>query len=197
MLLPWLEQNLPHWSAILVSLQMHEIEPPAVLGRLPHSSHVAYGLCVQCVCVGHVDVLCEKGWTDWDAIWWQTDVLNELQSPDALTGSGDIYWPVVNTIGSESLNRIWLRPLNIGPSYARKKAASQKHWHSILDMATLKKTMPWERQGGVCVMMWSSAKLFRTLVHFASIAVPSTSLVSIKLSVHLKNGLCCCHCRWS
>ena len=34
-----------------------------------------------------------------------------------------------------------LRPLNIGPSCAWKKAASQEHWRSIVDMATLKKSM--------------------------------------------------------
>ena len=35
-----------------------------------------------------------------------------------------------------------LRPLNIGPSYAWKKAASREHWRSIVDAATIKKSMP-------------------------------------------------------
>ena len=35
-----------------------------------------------------------------------------------------------------------LRPLNIGPSYAWKKAGSREHWHSTVDRATLKKSMP-------------------------------------------------------
>jgi len=35
-----------------------------------------------------------------------------------------------------------LRPLNIGPSYEWKKAASREHWHSIVDTTTLKKSMP-------------------------------------------------------
>ena len=35
-----------------------------------------------------------------------------------------------------------LRPLIIGPSYAWKKAASRDHWRSIVDTATLKKSMP-------------------------------------------------------
>jgi len=35
-----------------------------------------------------------------------------------------------------------LRPLNIGPSGAWKKAASQEHWLTIVDPATLKKRMP-------------------------------------------------------
>jgi len=35
-----------------------------------------------------------------------------------------------------------LRPLNIGPSYAWKKAASRELWRSIVDTATLKKNMP-------------------------------------------------------
>jgi len=35
-----------------------------------------------------------------------------------------------------------LRPPNIGPSYARKKAASQEHWRSTVDTAMLKKSMP-------------------------------------------------------
>jgi len=33
-----------------------------------------------------------------------------------------------------------LRPLNIGRSYAWKKAASQEHWHLIVDMAMLEKS---------------------------------------------------------
>ena len=33
-----------------------------------------------------------------------------------------------------------LRPLNIGPAYAWKKAASREHWRSIVDTATLKKS---------------------------------------------------------
>jgi len=43
----------------------------------------------------------------------------------------------------------WLRAIesdlkspNIGPSYSWKKAASREHWHSIVDTATLKKSMP-------------------------------------------------------
>jgi len=35
-----------------------------------------------------------------------------------------------------------LRPLNIGPSYAWKKAASREHWRSIVEAATIKKCMP-------------------------------------------------------
>jgi len=35
-----------------------------------------------------------------------------------------------------------LRPLNIGPSYTWKKAASQEHWHLIVDMAILQKSVP-------------------------------------------------------
>jgi len=35
-----------------------------------------------------------------------------------------------------------LRPLNIGPSYVWKKAASREHWHSNVSMAMLKKSMP-------------------------------------------------------
>ena len=35
-----------------------------------------------------------------------------------------------------------LRPLNIGPSYVWKKAASREHWRSIVDTATPKKSMP-------------------------------------------------------
>ena len=35
-----------------------------------------------------------------------------------------------------------LRPLNIGPSYAWKKATFQEHLASIVDRATLKKSMP-------------------------------------------------------
>jgi len=35
-----------------------------------------------------------------------------------------------------------LRPLNIGPSYGWKKAASREHWRSIVDKATLKKSTP-------------------------------------------------------
>ena len=35
-----------------------------------------------------------------------------------------------------------LRPLNIGPSYAWKKAASREHWRSIVDMTMLKKSVP-------------------------------------------------------
>ena len=35
-----------------------------------------------------------------------------------------------------------LRPLNIGHSGAWKKAASQEHWLTIVDPATLKKRMP-------------------------------------------------------
>ena len=34
-----------------------------------------------------------------------------------------------------------LRPLNIGPSYARKKAASREHWRSIVDTATPNKSI--------------------------------------------------------
>ena len=34
-----------------------------------------------------------------------------------------------------------LRPLNIGPSYVRKKAASREHWRSIVDTAMLKKSI--------------------------------------------------------
>jgi len=36
-----------------------------------------------------------------------------------------------------------LRPVITGPSYAWKKAASREHWRSTVDMATLKKSMPW------------------------------------------------------
>jgi len=46
-------------------------------------------------------------------------------------------------------NHMWLRaiesdlrPLNIGPSYAWKKAASREHWRSIEDTATLKNSVP-------------------------------------------------------
>ena len=46
-------------------------------------------------------------------------------------------------------NHMWLRasesdlrPLNIGPFYAWKKAASREHQRSIVDTATLKKSMP-------------------------------------------------------
>jgi len=35
-----------------------------------------------------------------------------------------------------------LRLLNIGPSYAWKKAASREQWRSTVDTATLKKSMP-------------------------------------------------------
>ena len=34
-----------------------------------------------------------------------------------------------------------LRPLNAGPSYAWKKAACREHWRSIVDTATLKKSI--------------------------------------------------------
>ena len=36
-----------------------------------------------------------------------------------------------------------LRPLNIGSSYAWKMAGSKEHWRSIVDMAMLKKSIPW------------------------------------------------------
>jgi len=46
-------------------------------------------------------------------------------------------------------NHMWLRanesdlrPLNIGPSYAWKKAASREHWHLTVDTVMLKKSMP-------------------------------------------------------
>ena len=52
-------------------------------------------------------------------------------------------------------NHTWLRaiepdlkPLNIGPSYVWKKAASREHWRSTVDTATLKKSKPrreWEK----------------------------------------------------
>jgi len=35
-----------------------------------------------------------------------------------------------------------LRPLNIVPSYAWKKAASREHWRLTVDMAALRKSMP-------------------------------------------------------
>ena len=50
-------------------------------------------------------------------------------------------------------NHTWLRaiesyprPLNIGPSYVWKEAASREHWRSIVDTATLKKSMPWRER---------------------------------------------------
>jgi len=39
-----------------------------------------------------------------------------------------------------------LRPLNIGSFYAWKRAASREHWHSIVDMATLKRICHEERE---------------------------------------------------
>jgi len=45
------------------------------------------------------------------------------------------------TRGSELLN-LDLRQMNIGPSYACKKTASQEHRHLIVDTAMLKKSMP-------------------------------------------------------
>ena len=35
-----------------------------------------------------------------------------------------------------------IRPTNIGPSYALKKAASREHWRLFVDTATLKKSIP-------------------------------------------------------
>ena len=39
-----------------------------------------------------------------------------------------------------------LKPLNIGLSSAWKKATSRETWRSVVDMATLKKSMPWEEE---------------------------------------------------
>jgi len=46
-------------------------------------------------------------------------------------------------------NHTWLRaiesyprPLNFGPSYPWKEAASREHWRSIVDTAMLKNSMP-------------------------------------------------------
>ena len=59
-------------------------------------------------------------------------------------------------------NHTWLRatesdlgPLNMGPSYAWKKAASREHWRSIVDTATLKKnSMLWRREEKDCDMRY-------------------------------------------
>jgi len=42
----------------------------------------------------------------------------------------------ITVLGSEPLKSD-LRPLNIGPSYARKKAASREHWRSIVNILLL------------------------------------------------------------
>jgi len=42
----------------------------------------------------------------------------------------------ITVLGSEPLKSD-LRPLNIGPSYARKKAASQEQWRSIVNILLL------------------------------------------------------------
>ena len=51
-----------------------------------------------------------------------------------------------------------LRPLNIGPFYARKKAASRKHWRSVVDTATpmgvrtsgqMGSADPWKNEGKI------------------------------------------------
>ena len=42
-----------------------------------------------------------------------------------------------------------LRPLNIGPSYVWKKAASREHWCLIVEMAMPKKSIPWRERESV------------------------------------------------
>jgi len=37
---------------------------------------------------------------------------------------------------------VWLRPLNVGPSYTWKKASSREHWHSVVITTTLWKSIP-------------------------------------------------------
>jgi len=70
-----------------------------------------------------------------------------------------------------------LRPLNIGPSYVWKKAASREHWRSTVDTATLNRSM----------LSRERKKLEQCDRHFISIPAGKTSPAFLSIRIQGPN----------
>ena len=74
--------------------------------------------------------------------------------------------------------------LNIIPSYACKKAACREHWHSIVDMVMLKKSMPWREREQVHLLVYHHTRRshgacqLATVQHTRSLLTPKISPAS-------------------
>ena len=87
-------------------------------------------------------------WTTLEILWshrTQTITVQLLLWFTSLHQTGNNLQEDLTTRGSEPVESD-LRPLNIDASYTWKKAVSREDWHSIVDMAILKKSMLWRQR---------------------------------------------------
>ena len=137
-------------------------------------------------------------WTTLEILWshrTQTITVQLLLWFSSLHQTGNNLQEDLTTRGSEPVESD-LRPLNIDASYTWKKAISREDWHSIVDMAILKKSMLWrqtererererekQREPGTLLLSTlvrceDNVKTVKSLTYLATLTVTAVSCIA-------------------